>query len=127
MSTENGTAIDKSESLALSEVSPSPNGRLTVRKRFRNYFLSDDFTDVIDYPQYSELGYLTEMKLIRQAQAGDVNARNVVWASNIRLVYSAVNHFHVPKSLLANQANSMNEFENVEQCPIDPSFGAIEA
>ena len=79
-----------------------PNEHAAKRRRRRNYFQDDDICDIVNYPQYSPLGYLAEARLIQQAQAGDLNARNLVWSSNIRLVYSAVNQFHVPKALLAD-------------------------
>lgn len=80
----------------------SPNEQATRRRRRRNYFQDEEIRDIVNYPLYSPLGYLAEARLIQQAQAGDLNARNLVWSSNIRLVYLVVNQFHVPKPLLAD-------------------------
>jgi RNA polymerase sigma factor (sigma-70 family) len=66
----------------------------------RNYFAGAGISDVLQYPRHESLDYLKEAKLIKRAQAGDLNARNVVWAANVRLAYSVVNRFHIPKDLL---------------------------
>ncbi|WP_237229026.1 sigma-70 family RNA polymerase sigma factor, partial [Rubinisphaera sp. JC750] len=46
--------------------------------------------------------YYNETRLIQKAQAGCVESRNEVWARNVRLVYSVVNRFSLPRDLLAD-------------------------
>ena len=54
----------------------------------------------VTYPKVPLLGYLEQTKLIRDAQRGDIAARNKVWVHNLRLVLSVANRVHIPQSLV---------------------------
>lgn len=69
-------------------------------ERGRNYWRRFRPEDFVTYPRTTAVSYYEEMTLIRRAQQGDLAARNEVWQRNLRLVFSVVNRFYVPRDLM---------------------------
>lgn len=80
----------------------APSSPRVRPERRRNHWATRNPDDFIRYPRLKPLGYLEECRLIRQAQNGDLTARNEVWMHYARLALAVVNEFHFPEELLSD-------------------------
>lgn len=61
-------------------------------QRWRRCFYAIQVTQgEVHVPKVRRLGYLAQSRLIRQAQAGALDAKQAVWIANARLAYSVIN------------------------------------
>jgi RNA polymerase nonessential primary-like sigma factor len=51
------------------------------------------------FPRLPPLSYLQMSRLVRAAQAGDLDAGRTVWLHFARMTYAVINRFHVPREL----------------------------
>ncbi|MGC4033101.1 MAG: sigma-70 family RNA polymerase sigma factor [Tepidisphaeraceae bacterium] len=68
----------------------------------RNYWATLSPRDYVVLPDVKPLEYLAQTRLIREAQQGDLAARNKVWVHNARLVLSVANRLNIPRELIAD-------------------------
>lgn len=68
----------------------------------RNYWAVLDPMDFATFPRFEALPYLKEARLIQRAQAGDIDARNIIWTQHARLALAVINRFKIPTHLLAD-------------------------
>lgn len=73
---------------------PSIQNRRQVarrRKRRRFYFALKASEDAVQLPRHLPIGFLTQARLFRSAQAGDAEAKKKLWLAHARLAYSVAN------------------------------------
>lgn len=68
----------------------------------RNYWAKLDQRDFARFPAFKPLPHLEESRLFQRAQNGDIDARNILWRQHLRLAFSVVNRFYLPRTLLAD-------------------------
>lgn len=88
-----GNVIDLLDQSLVEQERARRPGWVTTPTR-RNHWATLDPADFAAYPKLDPLPYLKECRLIERAQAGDLEARNIVWMQHLRLVYSVANRFH---------------------------------
>ena len=95
-----GVLGESTGTTAAADGSARPHTR--SRRPSRNHWIKLSPTDYVTYPKMTPLGYLRQTRLIRDAQEGNVAARDDVWVHNLRLTLSVANHFNIPRALMAD-------------------------
>lgn len=75
---------------------------MTARRGGKHNYAIWATRDEIILPRLKPLPYLTQARLIKRAQAGDVAAWQTVWIHNARLAYSALNKHKTRPDLMAD-------------------------
>ncbi len=101
LSPEAATVVPGPKDAASPRPNPWRTGGRRPGRRF-THWAGRDPREVVPYPQFRPLSYYEQSTLIRLAQQGDVEARNVIWVRNAPLVYKVANGFPIPPELLAD-------------------------
>jgi len=95
--------------------------RHTKARRRGSYYAIAACKDVITLPQTKPLGYLTQARLFRAAQSGDLEARHRIWLAHARLAYTVINRTRVPPDHVpdAIQASMIGLHRAIDRFEID--------
>ncbi len=81
---------------------PQARRKSFPRRRQSRYYALTASRDQIILLRMQPLGYLHQSRLIQRAQAGDIEARKIVWLHNARMAYSVVNDVRPCTDLVAD-------------------------